>query len=783
MCTRCSILLLLFFGLFLYSCNSNDADMPTTTEKELSIADLAISVDKAENRPFTFTNKESAYFLGFSHKTNHPEWSWFEGLNVSRMRVMPGFNIIADGEELSNSESLVQARPDFISRTFPDGTTQEIWLYDYLSLLSVQINSSAKTIGFQFKGNENTLQKAEENFLYFSPLENNMGSLVVAPIIENSPITYVANSATIEVNSEAKGFFITYAANPDLGKDQLQQAQQKYLEWQAFRTKRMQQFIDEKAFNRTGSDSLNKALAWISLNLDQLVTRQQGAGIYAGLPWFNDYWGRDLFISLPGATLVNGDFKIAREILLSFARLQDKNPNSKTFGRVPNRARPDELLYNTTDGTPRFVIQAMEYVRYSGDETIVPELFEAVKRSVEGSLMNWTDEQGFLTHEEADTWMDAKWEGKTPLSPRGNRANDIQALWIEQLKAAAWFAEQMQETALYEEWTSLAEDIQKAFEQDFILPNAGYLADHLNEDDTQDWQFRPNQLFALDLLQNEGLKASITKRSWQRLVYPWGVSSLDARDPNFHPFHLAPEFYHKDLAYHNGTIWLWLNGIAMQRMVEFGQKDLAFELFQNMNRLALDEEGIGGLPENADAYPREGKSTVKTTGTFLQAWSNAEHLRIWYQCFIGFRPNAIHKVITLEPAIPTKIEAITSILAVADGNINFAFERKSENDVYYEYTNNTQQIFKLEIKLEDFENFEVELNPTEVLSINTTEQEAICKVSGVNGKELSSFNSPISALKKVLQEEWLKYFDGVDFAKVDTTRTFKVIDERLSGER
>lgn len=745
-----------------------------TTNSMLSIADLGITVTNKENRPFSFTNKESTYFFSFTHESNHPEWSWFEGLNVSRMRMMPGIESVVNGKLLSTNEAVAEVRPDYISRKYPTSVTEEIWLYDFLNLISIELNTQEKTIGFRFKGSPLTLQKAEEDILYFSPLDQNMGSIVVGAMATNTPIKYDTSQAIISAENTAKGFFIAYDANPEQGKDQLLQAQEKYLEWQTFRTQRMQKLVHENSFNSTNSDSLTKALAWISLNLDQLLTRQQGTGIYAGLPWFNDYWGRDLFISLPGATLVNGDFKSARAILLSFARLQDKDPKSQTYGRVPNRARPDELLYNTTDGTPRFVIQAMEYVRYSGDTSIVPELFETIKRSIEGSLSNWTDQDGFLTHDEADTWMDAKWEGKTPLSPRGNRANDIQALWIMQLKAAAWFANEMQEKALHDEWLALAQKVQLAFENKFILPNAGYLADHLNSDDSQDWQFRPNQLFALDLLQNEGLKASITKRSWQRLVYPWGVSSLDARDPNFHPYHLAAEHYHKDYAYHNGTIWLWLNGMAMQRMIEFGQKDIAYTLFKNMNDLALRYEGVGGLPENADAFPRNGQKWAKTTGTFLQAWSNAEHLRVWYQHFIGFKPDAIHNQADISPSIPSSISKIETKLAMGNGFIRFNYSKSAENSLYA-YTNNTDRSLDLTINLADFDTREIQVEPMQKLEIVSSEASSEWTITDEQGAEKSVFTVPINALKKVQQEEWAKYFEGITFAKVDTSRAFKVL--------
>lgn len=64
-----------------------------------------------------------------------------------------------------------------------------------------------------------------------------------------------------------------------------------------------------------------------------------------------------MFISIPGACYVSGQFEVARQILLDFARLQDTDPESPTYGRIPNVAKPDGVYYNTTDGTPRFVIE------------------------------------------------------------------------------------------------------------------------------------------------------------------------------------------------------------------------------------------------------------------------------------------------------------------------------------------------------------------------------------------------------------------------------------------
>ena len=111
---------------------------------------------------------------------------------------------------------------------------------------------------------------------------------------------------------------------------------------------------------------LTQALRWLQLTTDSLVARQRGDGTYAGLPWFNEYWGRDSFIPLPGATLVTGHFDEARAILMSFAEFQDLDRASRFYGRLPDIVKPGSIDYHTTDGTPRTrqgVIFATEHSR------------------------------------------------------------------------------------------------------------------------------------------------------------------------------------------------------------------------------------------------------------------------------------------------------------------------------------------------------------------------------------------------------------------------------------
>lgn len=757
---------LLAFLLLIQACSSDNAPNSNSMVEE-----IGISVPKSENRPFSYTNKKSAYWIGFTQEASHPEWSWFEGFTVATKKVFSGYEWYIGEERLDLTKASSMVYPHKMKRSYEEGISEELILFDELDALRIKLDEP-KMLNMQLK-RAPTLLKEINGVLLFQAEDSTAGFFGISSLNGKAGLSY--KKGTVEPDAPINGLLFYHDSIKEKVFDGLERLLETHSNLESARSERMNTFLDEYLMIESDQDSLELALQWIGLTLDQLLTEQQGKGIYAGLPWFNDYWGRDLFISMPGATLVTGQFEDAKDILLSFSKLQDTNPESETYGRVPNRARPDDLIYNTTDGTPRFVLQAMEYVRYTGDTTIIESLYPAIKRSIEGNLARFIDNQGFLIHADADTWMDAKWEGKTPWSPRGNRANDIQALWMDQLNAGAWFAEAMGEQAQAEQWRSLASRVSNRFEDAYVIKGGGYLADHLNEDGSQDRQFRPNQLFALHHLSDKALIARITRMSWSRLTYPWGVSSLDAGDSNFHPYHLAAEFYHKDAAYHNGAIWLWLNGIMMQRMIEFGQQDTAFELFKMMNRLALEDQGVGSMAENADAIPREGAERGKTTGTFNQAWSSAEHLRVWYQHFLGFQPDMLHSKIQFEPHIPSEIRQLQTYFHHGKGKIDFSYVKGTEQSQYL-LKNESDERLIIAANIPLFPNQDIELQANEQLKVVIKGEYAHWSKVYASGKEEKIASTPFEALKVVEQQEWDYLFQEVDFAKPKEGRRYRVLE-------
>lgn len=454
------------------------------------------------------------------------------------------------------------------------------------------------------------------------------------------------------------------------------------------------EFLSACTFD-SGDDSFDKALRWGQFSGWMLVTEDHGKGIWAGLPWFRDNWGRDTFISLTGILLVSGRFEEAKEVLTGFAQHQNKDSQSPDFGRIPNRYRGDnDVLYNTADGTLWFIRALWEYIQYSADFSILDELGPVVDRALDADMQFRTDSRGFLLHGDADTWMDARINGNEPWSPRGDRANDIQALWYTALGIGSHIARLRGDLTLAKERLAFAGRVRESFNRYFWCPQRSALADYLPPGEQGEWlrdfKVRPNQLFALTVptvvdfppLLEPDVSKIVLENVRRELVSPFGLFSLSPEDPLFHPRHEYPFQYHKDAAYHNGTIWLWNTGPYVTGVVNsFSKKtdDLTVQNLPHCADVLLSEEArmlvsmgcVGSLSENIHAEPSgSGSSSSKSdtsfygepvlSGTWSQAWSLAEFARNMYQDVLGFNPRLAENKIDFRPTLPERTKQLSA---------------------------------------------------------------------------------------------------------------------------
>ncbi|NLR94131.1 amylo-alpha-1,6-glucosidase [Flammeovirga agarivorans] len=771
------ILGVLVFAL-LISCESEEKYVSKEAIKDQILKELAVPVSKEENRVVTYTNKRSAYFQTQSHVLNSELYNWFDGWNVGQKRIFSDYQIEIDGKAFDRANADVIAYPHYLQRA-TEAAVEKLILFDDQDVIYVSLDHvKGKRTKLTLLGEQIKAESSDGEATYYTSSEAKDMILAVAPSHKET----ITKEGEANVTASGRGgFYISIADSKENAMQLIKDARVSHGEWFQLRADRMTSLVTSNTYVKTDDAHFDKALMWLTLTMDELVTHQRGYGIYAGIPWFNEYWGRDTFISMPGGTLVLGETEVAKKILLSFSEVQDTKRNSKYYGRIPNIVKMESLNYHTTDGTPRFIGQMLDYIKYSGDNELIKTIYPTVKRSVDGAIKNWVNKKGYLTHEDADTWMDARREpDHQPYSPRGSFANDIQALWYQQLNAAAYFAKVTNHKSDSERWSKLAEKMRANFNHDFFDKEHSYMADRIDHDDKPDFQFRPNQLFAMDFMTDDVAKMKLTREIWEHLVYPWGVASLSQEDPNFHPYHLAWEHYHKDAAYHNGTIWQWNNGFAMQRMIESGQPDIAFQLFENMNAQSLDMGAVGSMNENADAFPHKGETYPKLTGTYMQAWSNAEQLRVWYQYFLGIRPNAIENTLVLAPRFPSKINKIEYKEKILNAYLDGVYYTKNGIEKYIYTLDGKDVTIKFDHAL--FQPVDIDVKSGEKVEITREGKELTLTVFNPDGKQRELKKEHLDETLQKRQETSDEIFKGTEFCKPDMDREYECMKQTFQKQ-
>ena len=683
-----------FFLLFLLAgCSKFVSDRPYPVD------DLGIDVFGV-SRELGYTNKMAGFFYT---ETNAEHQSGWHGWHIMSHKILDDYLITVDNRELLKSTvHLTQVYPHQFRRAYPNGIQETVTLLDSVDAIIIELSiikgtsislrplfsESPDFADYLTRSHEDVLLIARKNHLQRSPEADYPVWVGVTVTGAEKEINTTPFSGGLRIGPAGvqaailNGAAVGVLVAGDTEEQTVELARRVALQYEGLkerRKNRMQNLIDQSAL-RTTDDRFDKAFCWALLSMDALIMHQGKKGIFAGLPWFSNYWGRDTFIALPGATLIQGNFSDAREILRSFGQWQDRDPLSPTFGRVPNRVTPTSIIYNTADGTPRFIEALGDYVSYSGDTAFARSMYPVVTRAIEGALKHRTDRYGLLTHGDAETWMDAVGpEG--PWSPRGNRANDIQALWYNQLLVSSWLAGFMDDERHFREWFSYAEQVRISFNRLFLDTETSTMADHLNADGSRDRQLRPNQVFALSLIENPDLRFSIFKETSEQMVYPHGVASLSQKDEHFHPYHHFRPYYVQDAAYHNGIVWTWLAGPWITAATQYRYTETAYTVTENMIHQILDRGAVGTMSELLDAAPRDGEPEPRLSGTFTQAWSLAEFLRNAYQDYLGVAVDAVENRLELAPHLPGSITKASFNVSVGDHQFRVRYDASSSDGV------------------------------------------------------------------------------------------------------
>lgn len=606
---------------------------------------MAIVVAPGQQSQFVAGDNVAGYFEGYTQS-----YGKGAGYVIKNETVFQGYASFVDGAQNQRANSSETVLPYGHQVRYANGATEDMALLSKQQAVAMRVGSStASELALRPMLKAGAVTRTG-NVVIIAP---SPGNTRFAALAADQPFT-IDDTLTVRSAAPARSLTLVAAFG-----DSAEEAAQRAARLAAHDPIGAERQALHAALTRstlTTSDAqYNKALNWAKAASRMFVVEEFGTGIWAGLPWFRDNWGRDTFIALPGTLLVSGQFGDARAVLENFARYQNlKEPRDKDYGRVPNRiAAGDSIIYNTVDGTPWMLREGLEYLRYTGDQAFARQMYKLAVPYFDGAIANYMDKDGLLAHDSADTWMDARIENKQPWSARGPRAVEIQALWYTALQTGAYLAAQAGDRARSEHWTALAQRAQASFLK--LYWDGAVMADRLREDGSGDTKVRPNQLMLVSVPFDDfvppAVQAAVTRNAVSQLLYPYGIASLAQDDVYFHPRHENPGFHHKDAAYHQGTIWGWNAGYTVTALNKFGYQDLAWPLAQNLGQQILGLGTLGNMSELLDALPHEG-GKLKPSGTYAQSWSVAEYARNGYQDFVGFKPNLLENTLAFSPAIP-----------------------------------------------------------------------------------------------------------------------------------
>jgi predicted glycogen debranching enzyme len=369
--------------------------------------------------------------------------------------------------------------------------------------------------------------------------------------------------------------------------------------------------------------------------------------VIEGYPWFNE-GGRTALIALPGLTLATRRYDEARQIINHLSRQTINGFLPNRLVEVAEDSTRSILKYGAADVTLWWGWALYKYSMQTRDKDFVkeqlPHLIEAaghyLRGTINGVIVDTKD--GLLKtigsrHEYS--WMDAC-VADIPITPRSGKAVELCALWFNFLESILHLCKVTEFE--HESLTQLqAVSAQcKASMQKFWNKEESCLFDIIESASSPqrapDATIRPNQLFAIALpfrtlepTQEQQVLAKIE----QELLTPMGLRSLGPQDPGYQGMFgcgfAHADQYHRDLSYHQGTVWPYLLGFYCDALVNvYGLSPETTTrvslIIQPLLEHLLDEGCLGSVSELFD-----GSRPHLARGATASAWSVAEVMR-WY---------------------------------------------------------------------------------------------------------------------------------------------------------
>lgn len=258
-------------------------------------------------------------------------------------------------------------------------------------------------------------------------------------------------------------------------------------------------------------------------------------GIYAGLPWFFQFWTRDSAMSLK--SLYSIDKKFAKDLLLFYM------DNIREDGLIPNIF--PNLGIDSIDGTGIVFNRIYANLEMFSDDEI-EIIKEKLSKSIKDLIKNHTENE-LIMNKEFETWMDT--------TNRDGVRIEIQSLFLSMISLLNKISNNTQDSKMAELSNELENRIKKKVKKAFF--SEGQLNDGIN-----DKTVRPNIFLAYyfypDLLSKKEWENTFDN-ALKKLWLKWGgVSTIDKSDNQYVTKHTGSN----NRSYHNGDSWYYINNVV-----------------------------------------------------------------------------------------------------------------------------------------------------------------------------------------------------------------------------
>lgn len=392
----------------------------------------------------------------------------------------------------------------------------------------------------------------------------------------------------------------------------------------------------------------------------------------AGLPWFVALFGRDsLIVSLQTALVYSGFARGALEVLGSLQATERDDYRDAEPGKIMHELRLGELAklhlvphtpyYGTADATPLYLITLHTAWTCTGDCGLLERHLPTAERCLE-----WIDRYGDRDGDEFQeyasrssaglenqSWKDS---GDALVYPDGSLVKGPKALCeLQGYVYDAWLRmaevyEALGDAARAAQLREKAATLFARFNEAFWDEETGFYAFALDGEKKKVLSVASNPGHCLwsGIVPPERAGRVVARLMQPDMWSGWGIRTLSSKHPSYNPY-----------SYQKGAVWPHDNGLIAQGFKRYGYAveagRIAHDICQAGGFFMLNQlpELYAGLHREAANFP------VQYLGANVpQAWA-AGSVFSMVQAILGMQPDAPHRMLYLDPALPPWLPDLT----------------------------------------------------------------------------------------------------------------------------